>query len=186
MVLGVLRGPTFKELDMHIHSNGGSDNCHKRGRYYSLLLIYSVEAGKLSCCCMKLKICSFLFPFIFSANINVQKSATVKSQVLSPGSFYFTSKPVFLLPYCHFYLPWLLGDDAGLNSWLSWAVAEPTRRRTQSRNEESENSEPPATPCCIPLSELLDLSGPQFSFLLNRRSLSILLALSESWRGQMN
>lgn len=41
-------------------------------------------------------------------------------------------------------------------------MAEPTRRRTQSSDEESENSEPPATPCCIPLSELLDLSGPVF------------------------
>lgn len=55
----------------------------------------------------------FLFFYsFFSKNVNLQESATVKFQVLSPGSFYFTLKPAFLFPHGHSYLLWLLADTA--------------------------------------------------------------------------
>lgn len=47
------------------------------------------------------------FYSLFSQNVNLQESATVKFQVLSPGSFYFTLKPAFLFPHRHSYLLWL-------------------------------------------------------------------------------
>lgn len=58
---------------------------------------------------------SFLYS-LFSKNVNLEESATVKSQVLSPGSFYFTLKPPFLIPHGHSYLLWLLAETANLNS----------------------------------------------------------------------